>query len=428
MEQLPALNKELGYPATNKLYAAAQRAGLRVTIKQVQEFVSKQNVRQVFHKLPPSNGKIVASDINDAWVADLIDYTSRPSEGKDGDGKVPFQYILIVQDVFSRRIMALPIRDKLPETCKNAFESIVNEREVKPTTLSTDLGSEFKGPFDEYLTREEIYHRLKDPRSLNSQGTLDAAIRAFRPMLARIQAEEGTRNWAAEVQRAVKAYNSLEHSHLRGRAPSEVEGDGGLRFHLTKEAAEGFQRNSDIVQKRDAKIAAAGHFREQLQPRKFHKVMQTTYSDTVHAVQSVSNNQITDTHGNVFTSRHTLAVPQGSGPINTGGLSGGSAPIDAKRVASLDPFKAQILQYVGAGKWEFEVAAHMKTIGMADLMKNGLNYRKALLLLGFAVDGRGKVTPIPVPILPAAGPVVAPRMRIHIKRAPRDDERPSMMP
>ena len=423
MEQLPALNKELGYPAANKLYAAAQRAGIRVTIKQVQEFVSKQNVRQVFHKLPPSNGRIVASDINDSWVADLIDYTSRPSEGS---GETPFQYILIVQDVFSRRIMAIPIRDKLPETCKTAFERIVNEREVKPTTLSTDLGSEFKGPFDEYLTKEEIYHRLKDPRSLNSQGTLDAAIRAFRPMLARIQAEEGTRNWAAEVQRAVKAYNSLEHSHLHGRSPSEVEGDGDLRFHLEKEAAEGFQHNSDLVQKRDAKIAAAGHFREQLQPRKFHKVMQTTYSDNVHTVQSVFNNQITDTHGNVFTSRHALAVPEGSGHINTGGLSGGSAPIDAKRVASLDPFKAQILQYVALGKWEFEVAAHMKTLGMADLMKNGMNYRKALLLLGFAVDAKGKVT-MPGHVL-AASPVVAPRMRIHIKRAPRDDERPSMMP
>ena len=57
MEQLPVLNKELGYPAANKLYAAAQRAGIRVTIKQVQEFVSKQNVRQVFHKLPPVMAK-----------------------------------------------------------------------------------------------------------------------------------------------------------------------------------------------------------------------------------------------------------------------------------------------------------------------------------------------------------------------------------
>jgi hypothetical protein len=118
-------------------------------------------------------------------------------------------------------------------------------------------------------------------------------------------------------------------------------------------------------------------------------------------------------------------------------MRGGNALIERRNTSALDPFKAQILQYVGIGKWEFEVAAHMKTIGMADLMKNGLNYRKALIILGFAVDGRGKVTmpghvpiahPIPVHILPAAGPVVAPRMRIHIKRAPRDDERPSMMP
>ena len=84
------------------------------------------------------------------------------------------------------------------------------------------------------------------------------------------------------------------------------------------------------------------------------------------------------------------------------------------------------LRAVGAGKWEFEVAAHMKTLGMADLMKNGLNYRKAILLLDVVVDAKGKVT-MPDHVL-AAGPVVAPRMRIHIKRAPRDDERPSMTP
>ena len=426
MEQLAALNKRFGYPSAYKLYQAAQREGIQVKLKQVQELVSKQNVRQVFHKLPRSCGKIVSSGVNEDWVADLVDYTSRPSEGKEGG--TPFQYILIVQDVYSRKIMATPLKDKLPETCQIAFAGIVDEAEVKPTTLSTDLGSEFKGPFEEYLKQEEIYHRLKDPRSLNSQGTLDAAIRALRPSLARIQAEENTRNWAGEVARVVKAYNQLDHSHLHGRSPAEVEGDGALQFHLNKEAAEGFQHNSDLVKKRDAKIAAAGHFRDELQPRKFHKVMQTTYSDKVHVVQSVSNNQITDTEGNVHTSRHTLAVPQGSGHINTGGLGGGSAPIDAKRNSALEPFKASIAQYVGAGKWEFEVAAHMKTLGMATLMTNGLNYRKALVLLGFAVNDKGRVTTPGYAPAPVAAPVVGqPRRRIGIKRPARDDERPSMV-
>jgi len=34
----------------------------------------------------------------------------------------------------------------------------------------------------------------------------------------------------------------------------------------------------------------------------------------------------------------------------------------------------------------------MKTLGMTPLMKNGMNFRKALLLLGYSVDARGRVT------------------------------------
>ena len=91
MEQLAALNKQFGYPPAYKLFQAAQREGIQVKLKQVQEFVSKLNVRQVFHKLPRSSGKIVSSGVDKDWVADLIDYTSRPSEGKEGE--TAFQYI-----------------------------------------------------------------------------------------------------------------------------------------------------------------------------------------------------------------------------------------------------------------------------------------------------------------------------------------------
>ena len=422
MDQLSALNKELGYPSAGKLFEAAQRAGIRVKFKDVRTFVASQNVRQVFHKLPRSEGKITAPDLDDTWVADLVDYTSRPSESKSEDKLPPFQYILVVQDIFSRRLMAVPLRDKLPETCQKALESIIQERKVKPVVLATDLGSEFKGPFDEYLAREHIYHQLKDPRSLNAQGTLDAAIRALRPTLSRIQAEEGTRNWAAEVERAVKTYNHLAHSHLHGRSPDEVVDDGDLRFHLEKEAAQDLQHNSDLVKRRDAKIAAAGHFREELQPRKFHRGFQANYDDHVHTVQSVFNNRIVDSHGDVFVGRHVLPVAAGSGHINTEGLRGGSSPVDEKRKAALEPFKGQIAAYIGAeGKWLHEVAQKMKDLNMADLISRGLNYRTALLLLGFQVAQNGRVTQIAAggvapapPIVPAAPAAAAPAAPVGV--------------
>jgi hypothetical protein len=68
--------------------------------------------------------------------------------------------------------------------------------------------------------------------------------------------------------------------------------------------------------------------------------------------------------------------------------------LQKKDNTSLEPFKQSIVDFVSPeGKWEFEVAAHMKSLGMETLMKRGLNYRKALLLLGFKVDSRGRVTP-----------------------------------
>ena len=321
MDQLPALSEEHGYPSANKLFDAAQRAGVKVTFKQVKAFVLSQNVRQVFHQLPPSKGKIAAPNIDDTWVADLVDYSWQPSESKAKSSEPAFQYILLVQDVFSRRLMARPIRNKLATTCQEAFQSILEEHKTKPTVLSTDQGWEFKGAFNDYLERENIYHRLKDPRALNSQGTLDAAIKALRPMLARIQAEESTNDWASEVERAVTVYNHLVHNHLHGRAPDEVQDDGDLRFSLEKRAAQDMVHNSDMIKKRDDRIAAAGHFREELPARQFRRGFQVKYGDKVHKVKSVFANRVVDEEGNEFVGRHVLPVPAGSSDTNMVGAS-----------------------------------------------------------------------------------------------------------
>jgi len=429
MDQLPALSEEFGYPSANKLFDAAQRAGVKVTLKQVQAFVKSQNVRQVYHQLPPSKGKIAAPNLDDTWVADLIDYSWQPSESKEKGSEPAFQYILVVQDVFSRRLMARPIRDKLAKTCQEAFQSIVEERHTKPTVLSTDSGWEFKGAFEQYLEREGIYHRIKDPRALNSQGTLDAAIKALRPMLARIQTEETTKNWAAEVERAVAVYNHLVHSHLHGRSPDEVQDDGDLRFHLEKEAAEDMQHNSDMIKKRDDRIAAAGYFREELPARQFKRGFHVKYGDKVHKVKSVFANRVVDEEDNEFVSRHVLPVPAGSTDINTGGTNKVVAPADEKKKTALEPFKERISNFLGnLGKFEFEVANYMKEIGMAPLMVHGLSYRRAMQLLGFTVHGNARgsgkqlVTRTPqMPAAAAAAPVMGPSARppfLHPPDAP----------
>jgi hypothetical protein len=357
-----------------------------------------------------------------------MDYSWQPSESKDS--KQAFQYILVVQDIFSRRIMARPLQGKTSETCQKAFESIVDESKTKPNQVSTDLGFEFKGAFDQYLEREGIYHRLKDPRALNSQGTLDAAIKVLRSTLARIQGEDRTKNWAAEVQRAVNAYNHVEHAHLHGRAPDEVQDDGNLRFYLQKQAAQDFAHNSELVKARDAKIAAAGHFRVELAARKFNRSHQVKYGDKVHTVQTAFADRVVDTEGDEFIGRHVLPVPVGSTDFASTRTI--VAPADEKKKAALEPFKAQVANFLGnQGKFEFEVANYMKEIGMARLMVHGLSYRRAMQLMGFTVHGNargsgkqlvtkaGRNVPGTRPLLmpvQAAAALAAPRRRMGVKQ------------
>jgi len=391
-ERLQALAKEIGYPSATKLWKAVQRYDLPINRKEVDAFVSKQSVRQVFKQRPRYDGKIAAVEINDRWAADLIDYTAKPSVGSDDrPSDAPFQYILIVQDIFSRKLFVHALRSKTPEIVEQAFQSIVR-RAGLPDRLDTDDGPEFKGPFQQYLDEEHIYHVIADQRSKNARATLDAAIRVFRTQLARIQAQEGHRNWASLVQRAANAYNDTEHDALIGRAPDDVADDKDLQFSLEERAANNIAFNTAKIEKRADRLTSLGAFRVEEHPKDFQRSFNPTYKDEVHKIGEVNGPFVTDEHGQLFPTRHVLAVHPDSTAIDTTGMRSGSEQTNRLRLESLEPFRAAIEQYVGDGKWEFEVAAHMKTLGMSPLMKNGMNFRKALLLLGYSVDARSRVT------------------------------------
>lgn len=324
MEALKELAKELGYPSGEKLWQAAQRRQLDVAKPQVLNFVRSQGQRQVLALRPKYEGKIVATKINDRWAADLIDYTAKPSLGKDAS-KEPYQYILIVQDVFSRKMWAVALRIKTTEVVQQAFEHIVRSGAGTPRELDTDNGLEFRGLFEQYLQEENIEHVVADPRNKNARGILDAAIRTFKQQLARIQIAEETRNWATLVPRAVAGYNDTVHHGLVGRAPGDVASDDNLKFILKEQAADNIQHNQALIESRGRRLTKLGGFRAELpnQPRGFERSFKPRYSDEVHRVSKVVGGVVYSESGKAFPSRHTLAVPSATDDVATGGMHGG---------------------------------------------------------------------------------------------------------
>ena len=391
MEQLQELAKELGYPGVEKLWRAAERRNLPLKRAQVAAFVQTQGQRQVFAPRPKYDGKIVATTINDRWAADLIDYTARPSKNKDSSEE-PFQYILIVQDVFSRKISAEPLRSKTTEAVEPAFDRIVRSAGA-PRELDTDNGLEFRGNFEKYLEIEQIEHDISDSRNKNARGALDAAIRTFKQQLSRIQVAENNRDWASLVPRAVAAYNDSVHSALIGRAPGDVKRDKDLQFTLKTIAADGLQKNEANIENRGNRLQKLGGFRNELahQPRGFERSFKPKYGDEVHSVSKVIGGTVYSETGKAYPTRHVLAVPSATEDVNTEGMHGGSDQTDRLRLQILEPYKDRISNFLGIlGKFEFEVVNYMKQIGMEPLMKQGLSYRKSLRLLGFTVHGNAR--------------------------------------
>ena len=383
---LTKLAKRLGYPGAAKLYAAAVREDVPATRKDVDAFVRHNAAQQVFARRPKYEGKIVARDVDDRWAADLIDYSKRTSKREDG---APYMYVLIVQDIFSRKLYARAMVEKTPQTTADAFESIVREHGKAPRRLDTDGGAEFTAaPFQEYLQEEDIMHVRKDLRDTNATGTLDAAIRNVREQLARIMASENVRAWHTVLKRAIDAYNDTVHSHLHGRTPDDLPEDDVLRFRLQAEASNDQGKNEAIIKRREDALQRNGAFRNELVPEKHMKrAYEPRWSDQKYEVARVLGGRVYASDGASFPTRHVLPVPKRTGDISTAGLRGGSKA--ENRRAELEPFRAQLKALITAPMALTRAALEMDKIPFLKAkMTRGMTYRRALDLLGFETTDR----------------------------------------
>ena len=395
--------EKLNYPGGHALYLYLKNNKQYVPYKVIQEVYDKENaVRQLFYRernvrarqskgpkvqQKPNlrTGRFSAADIDDRWMADLADLTAQPSK--------EYQYVLVVLNVFSKQLWARALKSKTPGIVTDAFREIL-QNESAPTRIDTDSGSEFTGPFAQLLEEKDIWHVVKDPQDANALAPLDRAIQTLKQAMFRRVVGDEDSDWAGNLQKTVDGYNETVHSALQGRTPEEVEDDRELQFSLRRENAEAAVHTSKVIHHRDQQLMDKGGFRVRDPKRTFERSFQPRYGDEVHQVVHAQEGIVLDAKGNVYKSKFTQAVPSSSDTVKTQGLRGGSVLLQKKDNTALEPFKQSIVEYVTPeGKWEFEVAAHMKSLGVESVMKRGLNFRKALLLLGFKVDSRGRVTP-----------------------------------
>ena len=396
MEQrLAYLQVELAFPSANRLQAALRKEGFKASLTDIKNITSKSTSRQVLQPPPQYKGNITAASIDDRWAADLISFESKPATSD----KI-YRHVLLVQDMFSRYLWAVPLPTK--SWTRSAFESILDEGR-RPRELNTDNGSEFMSKeFQSMLARRNILHKTKV--GLNDIATIDRAIGVIKDMLAKRTTElDGT--WLTHLDPVIKAYNKLDHSALHGNAPGEVKGNDELRFQLRMENANDTFENAQMANARREKLTEKGAFRTLLQPFAIKRRKGVpNWSNDVHVIESVSGGVVQDTKGVTYNTR--LVLPVDATSTASKPFEGGSKPRDDRRRVNSREF-LQPLKEVVARSGNISISQASKLMlqkqGFKQMLSNmRMSFQQFVKLWPeFAIVGTGKdmrirlTTPIP---------------------------------
>ena len=226
--QVQQLFEELNRPSASKLFLAAVERGIPLTLPQARRFVATDDVRQEFAPAPKFKGKIVSGSLNERWAADLVD--QKANRGSGGETA-----ILVVQDIFSRRLFGKALMTKQASEVARAFQGILN-RVGQPKDLTTDDGREWQGEFRQLLRVRGITHIVKPVGDAfkNDMATLDSAIRSLREGLGRVRAGA---EWPSKLEGVINGLNQTPNAGTLEQRPASVPNNPELQFALKQKAA-----------------------------------------------------------------------------------------------------------------------------------------------------------------------------------------------
>ena len=160
--------------------------------------------KPVKHKFPTRPTLTSAPNIQ--FQADLMDLQKykRKNQG--------FAYILVVIDIFSRKLFVFPLKNKLGKTVTAAFVKLFRGGQI-PTYLQTDDGTEF---FNSHMQKLLKKHNVKlfSVKSQFKASLAERVIRTIKTRLWRYFTYQGSYKWVKVLPDLVTSYNDTPHSSL----------------------------------------------------------------------------------------------------------------------------------------------------------------------------------------------------------------------
>lgn len=158
---------------------------------------------------------VIVKGINDLLQADLVEMIPYAKENKG------FRYILVVINVFSKFVWAIPVKRKTGEEVTKAMTSILLESKTTPKHLQTDLGKEFYNQhFQNLMKSYNIKHY--SVYSNKKAAVVERVNRTLKSLMWRQFSLQGTYRWLDLLPKIIKTYNQTKHRTI-GMKPIAVK-------------------------------------------------------------------------------------------------------------------------------------------------------------------------------------------------------------
>jgi hypothetical protein len=200
---------------------------------------------------------------------DLIDF-SKLSTHNNG-----YKWILTIIDTFSKKAWAYKLKNKTADQVWQQLEHFLDQipNDQKISIIQSDNGTEFQGIVSEELEKRGIKQIFSSPYHPQSQGAVESFNGQLKRLLARVFAQNKSKNWIDYLDDVLKNYNESLHGTTNHK-PDEVANQD-VSAHVVADVKD------NIEQKAKQKISYATSFKDDLHIGDWVRVSLYSSKDTI---------------------------------------------------------------------------------------------------------------------------------------------------
>ena len=180
MQQILNTWKQYGYISPQKLYFVLQ---CKYPLSEITKIIHQQEAYQLHKQIlknPKKEGHITSNNPLRERQMDILDFQKFSTRNKN------YRYILIIIDVFTRQLMAYPLKTKGEKDVSSSLSTMLRQTEKIPWKIQSDNGKEFLNKsVNAIFKRNNIFHDVSLKGDHRSLGIIDRISKTIKTMLYR---------------------------------------------------------------------------------------------------------------------------------------------------------------------------------------------------------------------------------------------------